>query len=312
MAITTTGNIDAGVVVFYDRLLLERARPYLVHTLFGQKRRIPQGNSSTIKMRRYTNLSPALTPITEGVTPTAEALSKTDIQATLQTYGKLVVITDKLQLTVGDDIMHETTDLLAQNMAETLDLITRNIIIASASQVNAVSGGNGNNPTEITLDDIDDVVSTLAANNGRRFTPTVTATQDYGQTTVRPAYWGIFHPDIYRDIKAIPTYASREKYHQQGDLLQAETGATDDVRWVMTSFGFKTEDATPIYKLPIMAQNSYGCIELDGEAARMFIRPFGYGDDPLEQRMQMGWKSYYTARLLNDTWLEILCVTKNV
>jgi N4-gp56 family major capsid protein len=63
MAITTTSQVDPAVSTMYDRLLLMRARPHLIHSLFAQRRNINKKNGNTIKFRRYTSLSAATTPI---------------------------------------------------------------------------------------------------------------------------------------------------------------------------------------------------------------------------------------------------------
>ena len=85
---TTTTEVDAGVNNYYDKLLLARAKPYLIHSMAAQQRNLPAKNSAIIKFRRYTNLSTATTPLTEGVSPAGSALDKTDMTVELQQYGK--------------------------------------------------------------------------------------------------------------------------------------------------------------------------------------------------------------------------------
>ena len=50
-------------------------------------RRLPQKNSDTVIFRRFYNLSDALTPLSEGVTPNSEQVSKFDITAATSQYG---------------------------------------------------------------------------------------------------------------------------------------------------------------------------------------------------------------------------------
>jgi len=87
MAQTTTTQVSAAVSTMYDRLLLMRAKPHLVHTLFGQRRNLLKKNGNTIRFRRYTNLSAATTPIGEGQTPSGSQLAKTDLNAVVSQYG---------------------------------------------------------------------------------------------------------------------------------------------------------------------------------------------------------------------------------
>ncbi|HPL68299.1 MAG TPA: N4-gp56 family major capsid protein [Smithellaceae bacterium] len=90
MNITTTTQVDPGVAVYYDRILLKRALPALVHDRFAQKRPIPAKGGTTIKFRRYNSLTAATTPIADGVTPPGQQMSKTDLQATVSQYGSFI------------------------------------------------------------------------------------------------------------------------------------------------------------------------------------------------------------------------------
>lgn len=87
--ITSTSQVDPEVDVYFDNILLDRHQPYFPFGYFAQERRIPQKNSKTAIFRRYDNLSDALTPLSEGVTPASEQVSKFDITAVVSQYGDL-------------------------------------------------------------------------------------------------------------------------------------------------------------------------------------------------------------------------------
>ena len=53
----------------------------------------------------------ALTPITEGVTPNAEQVTKWDITATVQQYGKVVELSDDVIITVQDQTSNEVAKI---------------------------------------------------------------------------------------------------------------------------------------------------------------------------------------------------------
>jgi len=85
---TTLSEVPAAVDTYYDRLLLVRSKPYQIHNICAQKKSLPSKNGSTIKFRRYSNLSTATTPLTEGVSPSGSSLDVTDMTVTLLQYGK--------------------------------------------------------------------------------------------------------------------------------------------------------------------------------------------------------------------------------
>jgi N4-gp56 family major capsid protein len=85
--VTTQGSLSVEAKTFYDRQLLERALPELVHAEFAQKRPLPRRSGKTIEFRKFTALAPAVTPLTEGVTPAGNALAATAITASINQYG---------------------------------------------------------------------------------------------------------------------------------------------------------------------------------------------------------------------------------
>lgn len=101
MAYTTKTQISDEVSAFYDRTLLERLLPNLVHTKFGQVRDIPRkSGSNTIKFRKYDALSTNTTALTEGTTPAGTQLSVTDITADVLQYGKRIIAVVKSSLNI--------------------------------------------------------------------------------------------------------------------------------------------------------------------------------------------------------------------
>ena len=131
---TSTSQVPAGVNNYYDKLLLARAQPALIHTFAAQQRPIPSKNSDTIKFRRYTNLATATTPLTEGTTPAGQALSVTDMTAQVEQYADYVTITDKVSFVVEDNVLNEATELLGQQMGETVDELVRDVLASTARE----------------------------------------------------------------------------------------------------------------------------------------------------------------------------------
>lgn len=309
--LTTTQQVDPAVAVFYDRVLLKRALPFLVHNRFAQTRSIPANSGNTIKFRRYSSLSPAKTPLTEGQTPPGQQLSKTDLTAQVSEYGDYVHITDVVDLTVEDKVLTEAMELLGEQFGETIDELTRDILAACASATNASNGSNGQTPTEITKADIQKVVKTLLNNKAKMITNVVSGSTAVGTVPVRPAYWGIIHTELIDDLEAVSGFVGIEKYPNQKDVQEYEWGATGNVRWVVTQKAYKTSETPPKYYCFIIGQDAYGAIDLKGGTVKSIVKAFGSGgtSDPLNQRATAGWKCFYVARILNDNFMHNLKVT---
>jgi len=310
MATTTTTQVDPEVNLYFDNILLDRHQPYYPHGYFAQERRIPQKNSKTAIFRRFENLADALTPLTEGVTPASEQVSKFDITTVVPQYGKVVELSDDVIITVQDQTSNEVADMLAQNMYSTYDALVRNMLNATATQIDAINGVNGNAITEITVTDIERAVDYLEGQNGKKMAPNIEGTNAFGTAPVWAAYWGIIHTDIRSDMKALDNFTSTNNYPRQQSVLEAEFCSTDEVRWVKTSVAFKSTATPPVYSCFMFAANGYGRVSIDEQSMEMIIKPLGAGQDPLNQRQSMGWKGRLGSVILDDSWVVNLRVTK--
>lgn len=299
---TVAGGYDPEVKNYFDGVLLDRERAFFVHNMFAQVRKIPYKNSDTIILRRQENFDDTPAVLTEGVTPAYELASKFDIEIRLQQFGKLTAISDRVAITVQSDVANEIADNLSQTMFGMLDKVTRNTLNSTASQLDCDGGVNGNTPTEVTVGDLDDALDYLHGNNGRKFTPIIPAGDGIGSSPVDASFWGICHTDIRKDLRNLDSFIRLREYPRQ-DYLQSEIGATDEIRWVMSSEAQKSSDAIPIYALFIMARNSYGIVDIDEVATEMILKPLGWGEDGLNQRQTMGFKAMFGAGIIDDSWI---------
>ena len=131
---TGTGNdLSAEMKVFYSDYLIDNAKANLVHDQFGQKHPIPKNGGKTIEFRKYSPFAKALTPITEGVTPNGNKLNTSTITAEIAQYGDYVELSDVLLLTAIDNNLVEATKLLGNQAGETLDTVTREVLVGGTN-----------------------------------------------------------------------------------------------------------------------------------------------------------------------------------
>lgn len=305
---TTTSQVSVVSSPFYDRLLLERAQPYLMHTLFAQKRPMPRKAGTQISFRRYAALSAATTPLSEGVAPAADQLSVTDITATTDQYGAYVEITDMVDATVEDSVVAEVLELQGEQLGLTVDNIVRDILSSTASAVNCSGGSNGNTPTEVVKSDIDSVVTTMLGNNAQYISEMVNPSTGNGTVPIPPSYFGLADSPVSDDLAAVSGFVSVQEYGQQGPVFQGEWGSTGRVRWLISSEGKVTTESPVQYHMFILGKNAYGMTEIDGGGTEAIIKGFGQvGSDPLNQKSTVGWKMMgFVSRILNDNFIRNL------
>jgi len=130
VAVTTTTNVDPEVDKYFDKVLLDREEAFFCFMLFAQNRMLPEKNSKTVTFRRFDNLTVASSPLPENYNPPFETVTKFDIDATIALYGNVVALTDDVVVYVQDETSNEVADMLSYNMFETMDSITRDVIVA--------------------------------------------------------------------------------------------------------------------------------------------------------------------------------------
>jgi len=303
--VTTTAVLPPAVREYYDRLLLMTAYPPLVHTKFAQKRVLPKKMGDRIVFRRYSRLSTVPVPLQDGVTPPGAALSATDIQAQVDFYGNFVTITNQVELTVEDRVLNESSRLLAQNLGQTIDEVTRDVLASTSSVLQCASGANGNTPTELTKTDIDAAVQTLLNNDAQMLTEVITGTNAFGTAPIRPSFMAFIDTALLDDLEAVSNFVSSSQYPSQQPVLDYEWGSTGNVRWLYTSVGSVTSASPAVYNNFILGKEAYAIVHLGADTGEFYVEPLGSAGsaDPLHQRGSVGWQHPFVARILNDNFM---------
>lgn len=309
--VTTTAVLPPAVREYYDRLLLMTAYPKLIHTKFAQKRVLPKKMGDTIVFRRYARLATVPIPLQDGITPPGAPLSATDIKARVDFYGNFVTITNQVELTVEDRVLNESSRLLAQNLAQTMDEVTRDVLASTSSVLQCANGSNGNTPTELTKADIDAAVQTLLGNDAEMISEVVKGTNAFATAPVRPAFWGYIDTALIDDLEAVANFVATSNYASQQTVLDEEWGSTGNVRWLYTSVGSVSSASPAVYNNFIVGKEAYAVVHLGSETGDFYIEPLGSAGsaDPLHQRGSVGWQHPFVSRILNDSFMINLMAT---
>lgn len=185
------------------------------------------------------------------------------------------------------------------------------MMVSTAGVVAATNGVNGNTPTEITDEDIQDVVVALRQGNARLMTNPLPGENKFGTAPVRASYWGFMSVDMQKDLEAVSSFLSSANYPNQMNALEAEWGSTRNVRWLLNTNGYNNGAATPIYSSFVLGQEAYGVVRLGAKEAEFIVKPLGASGtaDPLNQRGTVGYKYPFATRILNDNWIVRLIST---
>lgn len=314
---STTSIITPAVNAYFNKLLLVRNKPRLVHGLFADRETLPGGTGKTIVWRRFAALATQTTEILEGVTPPGKHLSKQDIRATVAQYGDFIHITDVLEFTCENKILNVGVSELNDQMFRTEDELIRNVIVSTASVTTASLG----DPTTTALNelDIDAIANSLQNSDAAPVTPLIRASVGQGTSPILPSYWAIMNTALNKDLKAVTGFMNTSEYSNQGTVLEAERGCVNEVRFLASSVAHKEGSSTEAfpssagtyYYIPIISRHAYGIVSLEKANAKLIIHARGSAGsaDPMDQRQTAAWKFMNVCRILNDNNIQVLRVT---
>ena len=222
MSINTTVNTASTTSLnkeYYDRILLDSARTRFVHTKYGQTRHIPLNNGKHVEFRRWNlfDAADAASPLEEGVTPTGQALSQTDVEADVAQYGAYVEISDMLADTGYDNVMEDSAELLGEQLGTVAEWITRDAM-CSGSNVQRAGGKTSRlaltSSDKLTVTEIRKAVRTLKNAKARPFT----------STARKPHFVCICSPESTYDLQNDDLWKDVSKYSNAEQIYTGEIG----------------------------------------------------------------------------------------
>lgn len=316
--VTDTAVITPAVNAWFNKALLVRNKPRLIHTLFADRETMPSGRGKTIVWRRWAQLPTREAEVTEGVTPSADLLSKQDLRGTMAQYMGWTLITDVLEFTCENKILARSATELNDQMYRTEDLLARNVLVSTASVTTASHGEP--EVTCLNSDDVETIANNLQNVDASPIAPQIDASVRVGTGPISASYWALMHTALNRDLSRCVGFQKVAEYAGQKSVLEAERGDIEEVRFLASSVAHKEGDADEAfpstagtyYYIPIIAKHAYGVVDLKKANARLIIHPRGSAGaaDPGDQRQTMAWKNMNVCRILNDNNVQCLRVTK--
>jgi N4-gp56 family major capsid protein len=180
------------------------------------------------------------------------------------------------------------------------------MLAASAGFINCVGGINGDNPTEITRSDVDEVVRTLLDNNAYTIMDNIEGEDKFGTAPVRDAYFALCSTNLTGNLDAVNGFIQKNQYPAPMNALRSEWGAIGNLRFLISSIGSVFNNASAlganVYNIFCVGMEAYATIEQDGYSASFIYRPPIY-DGPLALNASVGYKMATVPRITNDLWV---------
>jgi N4-gp56 family major capsid protein len=229
---TFTPSNGAGLVQkAYDRLVEFALRSQPLLRSVADKRPARQSMpGSSVVFQIYSDLSKATTALSEQVDPDSVAIgAPTAVTVVLNEYGNAVLTTRKLQLMSLAEVDPAIANIVAFNMADSIDEIVQtelrggtNVIYASnASGVRATATTNVTGAHTLKAADIRLAVAKLRA----------------GKAVARKGslYWCAIHPEVSHDLRAETGSASwrlPHEYQSNAEIWAGEIGTFEGAYFI--------------------------------------------------------------------------------
>jgi len=321
MATTTFSGLSQRTTNYAYANALAHAEPVLLASTFGKKFPIPKNRSDTIKMRRVVPIGAQTTPLTEGVPPTALALSYEDVAATLQQYGMVIEITDKVEDIAEDPVLKDATAMCGETAGATFEAVTIGVLRAGTNVVyaNKVSARNAV-VAAVGLNDLRAIEAFLNVKKAKRVTKYVPSTVKTVSEPVRQAYIALCHSYHQPDLEQLAGWTPIEKYGDAMGQLPFEIGKVSGIRFCASPDMPMWADAggakgamrstsgtsADVYPIIIFGDDAYGSTALAGKKdVELHIHPANQSSqaNPLGQKGTIGFKTWFAAMILNQNWI---------
>lgn len=317
---TKYGDINQRTAGYAAADMLRHSEPWLILSKLGMTKPLPKNKAETMKFRRPIPLPPALTPVVEGVTPTAQKITYEDVSVTLKQYGRPIEITDKVTELSEDPVMDTATMLAGEQAGGTIEQVLYGVLKAGTNVFYANGASRAAVNTVLTLNKQRAVTRALAAQKALKITRMMKSGVEYGVAAVEAAYVGVAHTDLDSDIRNLAGFIPVAKYGQRQPISEHEIGSVEQVRYILSpdlapfadaggakgSMVSTTGTSADVYPILYLGQDAFAQVPLKGEEAivPMVLNPGTPSkSDPMGQRGYVSWKAWYAAVILNDLWM---------
>lgn len=294
---TATSTLAPTFRTIYEKQLLKNARNSLVHNKFGRKRKLKNG--SIMNIRRSTPLAVATTALTEGTAPTAMSFEITEQTITALQYGAYIGGTDIVTVVAFDPLLNEISTELGAQAGETIDTVTRDVLVAGTNVQYASTATDRDEITAAMPLSVEELVQ--ARTTLRTVNVPFAHGMDY-DAIVHP----LTHADLLRDTTIRAAFNSGD---HKSELYDGSIGRFMGITFhesalakVFTGEGLSTAN---VYATLVFGKDAYSVADIESLGLQFIFKDTKSGgtSDPLEQKWTSGWKTTHGAAIERQTYM---------
>ena len=203
--------------------------------------------------------------------------------------------------------------LLGQWRNNKEDLLMRDLFASSPAYVNATGGLNGDQPSNITRQAINNIERVLLSQDALNMLQSQNATPQFATAGLRAGFIGLIDSDITPDMQAVEGVQMRNNYPgNQTDYRPEEYCAVGAFRFFQSSKGIKVPNASAlgatVYRVPMYGMEAIGKIMQNNYSSEIGFIP-KWAVSLVGQNVGFYAKFAIARATQNQNWLSGLNVT---
>lgn len=311
--ITNINNMAPELPVQAAEDLLSTPQFNLIHS-FGADLHYAESNvGQNYRMSRYERLSTEGGRLDgSGIDPASEVPTRTDVDAKVEIFAKSIVVNEQVPLFENSKVLTKFVGLLGQWLREKEDLLMRDLYASSVSYINATGGLNGDQPSNISLNDVNNIETILLNNDARTMLTSLEATDRFGTAGVRDAFIALANTNLTSDLQRVQGVLLKSAYPTQEGLRPEEYCSISRFRFFVSSKAAKTPGVSlrgnTVYTIPMYGLEAAAKIEQNNYTAVVGQRP-PWVVSSVAQNSQLYAKFAIARAIPNQNWISGLNVT---
>ncbi|HXQ33410.1 MAG TPA: hypothetical protein VN843_05260, partial [Anaerolineales bacterium] len=197
-------------------------------------------------------------------------------------------------------------------LREKEDLLMRDLFSSSVSYINATGGLNGDQPSNISLNDVNNIENILLGNDARTMLTSLEATLKFGTAGVRDAFIALANTNLSADLQRVQGVLLKSAYPTQEGIRPEEYCSISRFRFFVSSKAAKTPGISllgnTVYTIPMYGLEAAAKIEQNNYTAVIGYRP-PWVVSSVAQNSQLYAKFAIARAITNQNWISGLNVT---
>lgn len=312
--ITSLQNMGPEMPVQASEDLLSTPQFNLIHSFGADLHHAESYMGKTLRMSRFERLSTDGGQLDgSGIDPASEVPVRTDVDATIEIYAKSIVTNEQVVLFENSKTLTKFTALLGQWLREKEDLLMRDLLSSSVSYINCTGGGNGDQPSNISLNDVNNIENILLGNDARSLLTNLEATNKFSTGGVRDAFIALANTNLCADFQKVQGVLLKSAYPTQEGIRPEEYCSISRFRFFVSSKAAKTPGVSlkgnTVYTIPMYGLEAFAKVEQNNYTAVIGYRP-PWVVSSVAQNSQLYAKFAIAREITNQNWITGLnCTT---